>query len=434
MQIWHHDGVKRILNRLTSNRTLAMLWLGLLAWAWSLAAHLQNLQWAWALVALFAVASVGLLMRWDWARKLSAVLLALVALNGVVRLFTNGWKLNRTFMAAGAGLVAWGLWRNPDEGWFEDDDEPKDKAEPDTLISLVLLRTTQRYLEPIILAQALSDAWGLHLKGHTDDEGVDDDADSDGFVTAAGPVSIVCVRKPSAAFFMIHNHEGCYFNDAEGLAAKVPNLRFADIIRNHHAWLSVDLLDKASSPETIDQAYRLIGKAISALADDATLALFCPQHSFFNLWSEALEAQLCGPEPLRAFREEVKAPIIGVKNDARIEDAIAEARRRWPEFVEAFHRRQKDGLPFIVKAPFTTADETEHMWLEVFALEPEYVHGHLISDPFYHRKLKKGSQVEVPVEEVSDWVFADDGRAVGNFTGAIVSQTRKGEPGGEAAQ
>jgi uncharacterized protein YegJ (DUF2314 family) len=198
------------------------------------------------------------------------------------------------------------------------------------------------------------------------------------------------------------------------------------VILQHQAWLSVDLLDN-TSPAVMEQAYQFIGKAISALADDATLALLCPQQSYFNLWSEALEEKLCGPDPLNVFKEEVKAPIIGVKGDSGVEEATAEARRRWPEFAEAFQRRDKEGAPFIVKAPFTTGSETEHMWLEVFALEPEYVHGHLANDPFYHPTLKKGSQVEVPVNEISDWVFAENNEAVGNFTGRIVNQARRAE-------
>ena len=63
---------------------------------------------------------------------------------------------------------------------------------------------------------------------------------------------------------------------------------------------------------------------------------------------------------------------------------------------------------------------------EVFGLEPEYVHGHLINDPIHTTKLKKGSQVEVPAADVSDWVCPDsDGNPLGNFTQQAVAEAAR---------
>lgn len=425
--------MKRVINWLTSNRILAVFVIAMQAWPWAILAVGTGIGWFWGIVGVSAIAIMGILTNRKWGRILGVALLAYVVANSAVRIAARGWTLQRVALAIGTTFIAWGLWRRPNEGFFdavEDDSDNGDGSPPETLISLVLLRTTPRYLETVILAQALSDAWGVTLRAQTvgdSRESPDDDDTSDGFVAEAGPVYFVFVSRPSAAFFLVHNHDGNYFDEAESLAEKVPNLRFAEVIRNHQAWLSVDLLDKSSSPEMLAQAYRLIGKAVSALADDHTLALFCPQHSSFNLWSDTLDGQLCSSEPLKAFDEEVMAPIIGVKDDSGIEDAMAEARQRWPEFVEAFGRRSKEGPPFIVKAKFTTEDETEHMWLEVFGLEPEYVHGHLINDPFYNKELKKGSQVEVPVSEVSDWVFAENGRPVGNFTAQAVYRSSRSQ-------
>jgi uncharacterized protein YegJ (DUF2314 family) len=226
------------------------------------------------------------------------------------------------------------------------------------------------------------------------------------------------LHKPTVAMFLVHNHDKNYFDEPEEAAGKVPNLRFAEIIRDHTAWLAVDLVQVKDTELVQDEAYRLIGKAISTLADDDVMAILCPQHHFFNLWSAELEKILCGDSPLDALREEVKAPVIGVPDGDAIENAIAEARRRWPEFAAIFKNRQADDERFIVKAPFTGEDgKVEHMWLQVFGLEPEYVHGHLVNHPMHTTKLKQGSQVEVLVSEVSDWVCPDaEGNPLGNFT------------------
>lgn len=176
-----------------------------------------------------------------------------------------------------------------------------------------------------------------------------------------------------------------------------------------------------------DDAYRMIGKAVSALADDDVMAIMCPQHRFFNLWSPELEKLLCGNSPLDALREEVKAPVFGVPSDEAIANAIVEARRRWPEFATAFKNRAPDDERFIVKPAFVGEDgQTEHMWLQVFGLEPEYVHGHLVNHHMHTSKLKQGSQVEVPVAEISDWVCPDaEGNALGNFTHEAVKAAAK---------
>ena len=47
--------------------------------------------------------------------------------------------------------------------------------------------------------------------------------------------------------------------------------------------------------------------------------------------------------------------------------AVAECRRRWPEFVAAFEARS--GENFLVKAPVAHGDNTEFIWLSVTALE-----------------------------------------------------------------
>lgn len=420
--------MKQTINALTSNRFIAMIVLALLAVPWSMAARVPGWQWAWAVVSVCVTAFIGLLLRRTWAFPFAAAALALYVIHSAFLLASRGWKTSRALQALCVGVLAWGVWRKPHEGILDEKvDEPDDDDDTETLISLVHLRATKRYLEPAILAQALSDAWNVKLQAHstqTPPTASEMEDYTDGFVADTGPTYIVFMTKPFTAFFIVHNHDGNYFSNPESLADKVPNLRFAEVIRTHEAWLSIDLLDKASSPETLAQAYQLIGKAVSALADDQTLALFCPQHSFINLWNESLEEQLCGPEPLKVFQQEVKAPIFGVGDDSGIEQAIAEARERWPEFAKAFRNRKREDPPFIVKAPFTTEGKTEHIWLEVFGIEPEYVHGHLLNDPFYHPSLKSGSQVEVPVAEISDWVFAEDGKPVGNFTAQAINRSR----------
>jgi uncharacterized protein YegJ (DUF2314 family) len=422
--------VKTFINSLTSNWNIAILFLGLAGWGSYILASVSHAAVMWGMFALYAAVIAGMMLRWQWARKLGIALLLWLAVGKLHSLATREFTWNRLLHAGALGFVAYGLWKKPGNGIFDDfndadEADGNDDAEADAkpIISLVHLRSQQRYLEAPVLANALSAAWNLKIIGGE----AGDVEQSDGFVAGESPIFIVMVQKPVFAMFMVHNHERSYFDEPAEVAERVPNLRFAQIIREHSAWLAVDLMQVKDGQLDQDEAYRLIGKAISALVDDQVMAIMCPQHQFFNLWSAELEEILCGDAPLKALQEEVKAPVIGVPDGDTIANAIAEARRRWPEFVAAFKNRQPDDDRFIVKAPFTGEDDqVEHMWLQVIGLEPEYVHGHLVNDPMHTTRLKKGSQVEVPVAEVSDWVCPDaQDNPIGNFTGKAIQEAAK---------
>lgn len=412
--------MKSLFNRLTTGWNIAAAFLGINAWTWYLIASTSKSTVMWGLFALFSIVVCGLLMRQKWAQKLGlALILYLVAVK-IYSLISREFSTHQFIYALSLAFIGYGLWKNPDNGLIDDftddstnEDKPDSPLDKEPIISLVHLRSQQRYLEAKVLANALSEAWDLNITGEEDDA-----ENADGFVAGDNPMFIVVVTKPSFAAFLVHNRDSNYFDEADEVASNVPNLRFAEIIRNHQAWLAVDLMQAGKSKLDEEQAYRLIGKAISALADNEVMAIFCPQHHFLNLWSETLEVILCGESPLDALREEIKAPVIGVPDGDTIENAIAEARSRWQEFATLFKNRKPDDDRFIVKAPFTgDDDQVEHMWLQVFGLEPEYIHGHLLNDPMHTTKLKKGAQVEVAIAEISDWVCADsENNPLGNFT------------------
>jgi hypothetical protein len=363
--------MKSLLNRLISNWNIAA---GLLAmWAWGIYLGAMKLQHTslWVMFAGLVIVALGLVLRQGWARMAGLGVLGFMAAAKIAGLFAKGFTWNQCLYAIGIASVAYYLWKEPDNGIIDDftgANEDSEEDSPEPMISLVHLRRQQRYLEASVLANALSDAWGLNIHGG---EG-DPPDDADGFVAGHSPLFIVMVQKPVFAMFTVHNHDRSYFDDSEAVAKSVPNLRFAEIIRDHASWLAVDLMQVKDTAMDQNEAYRMIGKAVSALADDDVMAIMCPQHRFFNLWSPELEKMLCGDSPLDALREEVKAPVFGVPDGDLIENAIAEARRRWPEFVTTFKNRQPGDERFIVKAPFVGEDgQTEHMWLQVFGLEPE---------------------------------------------------------------
>lgn len=292
------------------------------------------------------------------------------------------------------------------------------------MVSLVLLLREPRYLEAQVLANVLESAWGTTFSVSNGDEKTTEDSGAAGQPWIAGESPIFMVNT-GAATFVVHNHPRPYFEEVANVAELVPELRLRTIVTEHRAWLSVDAMGVADEAE-VAAAYRKIARALAELADDAVLGLFQPASNRLTPWEPELEARLRSGDRLDELFAVTQAPVVQVANDdPRMIAAVAEARRRWPEFVAAFKARQPGGN-YAVKAPITREGNTEFIWLEVIGLEPDYVHGKLANDPIDLGGLKLGDQVEVPVADLNDWTYAHDaaaGEMAGLFTVKVLTET-----------
>ena len=97
-----------------------------------------------------------------------------------------------------------------------------------------------------------------------------------------------------------------------------------------------------------------------------------------------------------------------------MQSAVAEARRRWPEFMAAFQTR--DGELFSVKAPVRGGGNTEFIWIQVESCEGQQIRGTIGNDPVDLGGLKEGDAVAASAEEINDWAFLREGQPVGMFT------------------
>lgn len=113
-----------------------------------------------------------------------------------------------------------------------------------------------------------------------------------------------------------------------------------------------------------------------------------------------------------------------------MKSAVEEAVSRWPEFSNAFLRREDEGDDrFIVKAQFSEADRSEFMWVKVTAIEPKTIAGILMNDPHELQTYHRGMAVEIPMDRLNDWMFpGEDGEPVGGFTLGVLSG-EEDEPG-----
>lgn len=225
-------------------------------------------------------------------------------------------------------------------------------------------------------------------------------------------------------FFWILNAKTPYMDDPADCARTLKDRRLQDAVLGHKAWLSVDLVSWSDESTAPAAPYAVIGKAMAALAGPDVLAVFAPEINRLNVFDPTILPVLSGGTPLALFEDPTFSPVLGASDDdEQMEAAIAEARARWPEFVAEFQKRDaSDGPPFLVKAPFTTNGETEHMWIEVTGIEESTVHGILANHPHRLDDFHQGQQVRVPSATISDWVCAtDDHTMLGGWTQKVLA-------------
>jgi uncharacterized protein YegJ (DUF2314 family) len=379
---------------------------------------------------------IAVIARQRWARWVGVAWFTLLAVVQIINDVIGGWDWNDLLGLAVLPLMAAGFYwvffrKQPDE---EDDSKP--------FLSLVLLCREPRYLDATILARLASQAWGVEVTASnmSDDddspeEGADAPAEDDGergaFIVGQPPIFMAMHPQAMCA---IHHFDRPYFDDVDEAAEGIVELRTRQAVRDHRAWLSIDVLHWFGDDEIPDQAYRLIARLLAEIADDNVLAVLDPDAGQVFCYDPEMERKLRSENPLAELREGYYVPIIGISDDdPELQAAVAEARRRWPEFVAAFEARSSsEDDHYSVKAPFGDDDNVEFMWVEVTAIERETIFGTLANDPANIPSLTCGDRVQISVAKLSDWIVVVDGEMTGGFSLKVIEK-RAGE-GGQSGQ
>jgi uncharacterized protein YegJ (DUF2314 family) len=316
--------------------------------------------------------------------------------------FWNGWpaKWWHWIVIVGVLFSFWGDWANfmpilkGTKTWDDFADGEIGEGKSDSLISIVLLQRQPRSLDPVILKETLSEAWG----------GSFDDESEDQFVTGEDPVHFV---RNQQGMWLIHNHPEPYDDPVE-MANSIPELRLKTAVAEHRAWLSVDLMVPGNEDLPLDTFYPYIFRLIKDLANDDTLVIYRPESGSLNIWDREVAASLGSEDPLQSFSRPSNPSVFAVQeDDPRMLAAVKEARDYFHVFRDHWAGR-KEGQYFAVKAKITRDEITEYIWIEVTGLEPDYVHGTLGNEPVNLAGLKLGSQVEVPFSDLKDWTVMID--------------------------
>jgi len=229
--------------------------------------------------------------------------------------------------------------------------------------------------------------------------------------------------KVQQGMFLVHSFPAPYVDNPRQFAKKIPDGRLQRVIENHKAWLSVDAFGDVGDADAKTKAYLGIGKMIAELAGPDCLAVYSPDLGRCNEYDARLLETLRSSEPLSLFKETTFVPVVNVDGeDPRMVEAVAEARRRWPEFVTAFENDADKDKPFIVKAEFKDGDATEFMWMSVMRIDDKTITGILGNTPNRLTNVKEGQEVTVPLSALNDWLYSTGQDPVGGFTIKVIAE------------
>lgn len=89
------------------------------------------------------------------------------------------------------------------------------------------------------------------------------------------------------------------------------------------------------------------------------------------------------------------------------------------QFVTALAANKASAMGFAVKKPFPIGDSSEggeHIWLTEVTWDGKVFSAVVNNNPVDTKAVKFGDKVQVTPEELSDWMYFDDGKLQGGYT------------------
>jgi len=106
-----------------------------------------------------------------------------------------------------------------------------------------------------------------------------------------------------------------------------------------------------------------------------------------------------------------------VQNEhAAMHQAVIKARKTVGKFINALKHPAAGQTDFEVKKPFVQGSDVEHIWLSDVQFTGSRFQGRVDNAPRKIHGLKVGQLVSVNPNEISDWVYLDNGKLVGGYT------------------
>ncbi len=213
--------------------------------------------------------------------------------------------------------------------------------------------------------------------------------------------------------YAFHAIEHPYVDNPQTVAQDFPDLRLRKVVVEHKAWIAMDILDTEKANE---QTYGTLARVLAHFVGVEFLAFYLPgENEFVPCSAESAVKHLRAKAPVAAIVGAIQSPMIHIDEDSpELKASVEEARRRFPEFVEALEKRTGEG--FYVKTLLRSNENGEHIWVRVSSVKHGWVRGTVGNEPVDLKGYQLGSAVEFGEEAVEDWMFSRNGEPVGLFS------------------
>lgn len=124
---------------------------------------------------------------------------------------------------------------------------------------------------------------------------------------------------------------------------------------------------------------------------------------------------------IKPARDSEQETFYADSQDAAMREAAKKARQTFKYFWRELYWDRRRIVPALdmamVKLPFSQDDgrEVEYMWVDDVEFDGEKIYGRLVNEPDTLTNIKKGDEIEAPLDEVSDWIFVSEGKSFGAF-------------------
>lgn len=109
--------------------------------------------------------------------------------------------------------------------------------------------------------------------------------------------------------------------------------------------------------------------------------------------------------------------------DPAMNAAMDKARATVPTFIAALENPKPGQSGFTIKKPFKDGEKFEHMWIDRVGYDGTKFRGSVANEPESVTNVIMGRRVTVAPDEISDWMFIDNGKLAGGYTLRVLRET-----------
>jgi len=103
-------------------------------------------------------------------------------------------------------------------------------------------------------------------------------------------------------------------------------------------------------------------------------------------------------------------------DEKKMEQAIADARSTFDDFLARFRSPQPGDEAFHLKVRIEDKNGVEYFWVSDLKLDSEPYSGNIADEPGIVKKVTFGQKYSFTRSEVSDWMYMANGKMQGNYT------------------